>query len=141
MSQFAVIGESFEKLITLSEAEISTFAHQIEDLNPLHHDAEFAAATRFNHIIASGPHVLSILMAMTATHFSQKGLVLGLSFTNDFVAPVFPNVELTMRWEVLDVVYKDKLAGEIVTLDGNVSDAEDKTLLRSQGRILVTDKL
>ena len=84
MSKYAVTGETIEKVITLSTDEITAFATQIEDMNPLHHDAKFAEQTRFKSIIASGPQVLSIFMAMLPTYFAQKAYVLGLDFSNDF---------------------------------------------------------
>ena len=39
----ARVGDVFTKRLRLTTAEIRAFARTVDDLNPLHHDAEFAA--------------------------------------------------------------------------------------------------
>ena len=48
--------------------------------NPVHHDSEVAAKSRFGRLIASGPHTTAHLLALTASHFSKHGAMLGLEF-------------------------------------------------------------
>ena len=67
----AVPGDRLEKRVRLGEPEIRAFARSVDDLNPLHHDAAVARAAGFPALIASGTHVGSLLMAMTATMFSE----------------------------------------------------------------------
>jgi len=138
---YATIGESFEHTQTLSEEEITAFARSVGDHNPLHHDHAVAGASRYGGIIACGPHYASILISQTATHFSRGTTMVGLEFSLSFVAPALPGVELRFRWEVTDVVWKEKLNGEIVSLSGSVSDAAGKLLLRATGKVLVAASL
>ena len=48
------IDEKFSQTIKLSPDGASAFARAAGDHNPLHHDAEFAAATRYKRPLASG---------------------------------------------------------------------------------------
>ncbi len=65
--------ERFSSEMTLSPAMVVEFANAAGDNNPIHHDAEFAATTRFGRPTASGPHTAALLLALTASHFSKKG--------------------------------------------------------------------
>ncbi len=138
---YAHIGESFEHTETLDEETISAFARLIGDLNPLHHDRVAAEASRFGGIIASGPHYASILLARVATHFSRGTSMVGLEFSLKFHVPARPGDALRFRWEVIDVVWNEKLKGDIVSLAGSVWNAEGTELLTSQGKVLVSGDL
>ena len=69
----------------VSRAEsIRAFAASVNDSNPLHHDEAVAARSRFGGLIASGTHSASLLMALTAAHFSRQAQPLGLEFKLHF---------------------------------------------------------
>jgi acyl dehydratase len=138
---YARIGESFEHTETLDEETISAFAHLIGDLNPLHHDRLAAAASRFGGIIASGPHCASILLAEAANHFSRSTSMVGLEFSLNFQGPARPGDVFRFCWEVIDVVWSEKLGGDIVSLAGSVINSEGTEILTSQGKVLVSANL
>jgi 3-hydroxybutyryl-CoA dehydratase len=138
---YAHVGESFEYTETLDEETISAFARSIGDLNPLHHDRLAAEASRFRGVIASGPHCASILLARVATYFSRSTSMVGLEFTLKFQAPARPGDTLRFRWEVADVVWNEKLKGDIVSLEGSVWNSAGIELLTSQGKVLVSGNL
>ncbi len=138
---YARIGETFEHTGTLDEETISAFAHLIGDLNPLHHDRLAAATSRFGGIIASGPHCASILLAQAANHFSGSTSMVGLEFSLKFQGPAKPGDVLRFRWEVIDVVWNEKLRGDIVSLAGSVSNSAGTEILASQGKVLVSGNL
>lgn len=138
---YAQVGETIEHTQTLTEEEIIAFAHAVGDQNPLHFDTTLANASRFGGIIACGPHLVSILIAQAANHFSQGTTMVGLEFSSSFQAPALPGVALVFSWEVTEVVEKEKLNGDIVSLAGNVCDATGKILLRATGKILVAASL
>jgi acyl dehydratase len=134
-------GETIVHRVTLSAADISAFATLSGDRNPLHHDAAFAAGTRFGGIIASGPQTAAIFMGILATHFSQRTAMLGLEFTFRFLAPARAGEELSMEWEVVGVETKAKLGGDIAKLAGSVRNAAGTELVSGTGTVLVVERL
>lgn len=137
----AEIGETFSQQITLTEAEIGDFARRCGDMNPLHHDRDYAAKTRFTRILACGPHYTSLLMGLAATHFSKQGAMLGLEFNFNFRRPVLADDTITLEWEVSDVLNKDSLGGELIGLTGKITNHLDKVVLSATGKVLVTPAL
>jgi len=135
------IGERITDRVTLTTEEIARFATLCGDLNPLHHDETYARQTRFGGIIACGPHITSLMMAMTATHFSRSGAMLGLEFTFHFRKAVKAVEPITMEWEVVAVEPKASLQGRIVTLRGKATNPQGQVMLTGVGKILATEKL
>jgi len=72
--------ERFSQVVTLTPELVSAQAHAVGDTNPVHHDEELAAATRFGCRIASGTHTTALLLALTASHFSKTCAMVGLEF-------------------------------------------------------------
>jgi acyl dehydratase len=138
----AVAGDRLEKRVRLSEPEIRAFAVSVDDLNPLHHDAAVARAAGFPALIASGTHVGSLLMAMTATMFSEPladgtpRSSLGLGFELAFKAPVVADEEMELHWTVRSATRKDSLRGWIVRLEGDARSARG-VLLAGSGAVLL----
>ncbi len=133
--------ERFSSEVTLSPAMVSDFARSAGDDNPVHHDASFAASTRYGRIIASGTHTTAMLLALTASHFSKKGSVVGLEFWVRFRRPVYADETIRLEWLVVKVTPNSKLNGEIVELRGRVKAQNGETALGAKGRVLVTDQL
>ncbi|MBV7334674.1 MaoC family dehydratase [Chloroflexi bacterium TSY] len=46
--------QRFCKEVTLNTEMVSEYATAVGDLNPIYHDANYAAGTRFKRLIASG---------------------------------------------------------------------------------------
>lgn len=133
------IGFQFKKTIQLSFEEISTFAKLSGDLNPLHHDINIAQSSRFKGIIASGSHSGALFMSSVATHLAPRYLVLGIKFELLYRAPVRPNSELIIWWQVTNVEPKPKLAGYIVSIDGHISH-DQQQVLESKGVCLIVNE-
>lgn len=125
----------------LSREEIATFARLSGDLNPLHHDEAHAQRTRFGGVIVSGPHLISLMMGLTATHFSRETAMLGLEFTFHFRKAVRADEMITLEWEVVHVEPKASLQGVIASLDGKAINEQGQIALRGKGKVLVTAKL
>jgi 3-hydroxybutyryl-CoA dehydratase len=138
----AHVGDTFTKRLRLSDAEIRAFARSVDDLNPLHHDAAFAVTAGYPGLIASGTHVGSVLMAMTATHYSTPladgtpRSSLGLGFQLSFRGGVVADEDMELRWTVAEVVRKESLRGWITRLDGDAGSARGR-LLSARGEILL----
>ena len=78
--------ERFSSEVSLSPAAVVAFANAAGDNNPIHHDPQFAAATRFGRPTASGPHTTALLLALTASHFSKKGAMLAHRAAREWLA-------------------------------------------------------
>jgi len=138
----AAVGEVFTQRARLSEAEIRAFANSVDDRNPLHHDRAFACAAGYPGVIASGTHVGSLLMAMTASHFARpladgtprNGL--GIGFELRFRAVVLAEEDIDLRWAVTGLERKERLAGWICRLEGDARSARG-VLLSGTGTLLL----
>ena len=139
-SRHACVGETFGRRVTINTASIRSFAASVEDSNPLHHDEEIAARSRFGALTASGTHTASLLMALTATHFSQRAQPLGLDFSLKFRKAVKAGDTLQMQWTVTRIEFKASLNGELVSLAGEAINQHGDVALSSTALLLVTDK-
>ena len=97
------VGERIVGQLSLSLEEIATFARLSGDLNPLHHDEDYARRTRFGGVIACGPQLTSVMMGLTATYFSQGRVMLGLEFTFRFRKAALAGDTIDIVWEVVSV--------------------------------------
>ena len=135
------VGERITSQMTLSLEEIATFARLSGDLNPLHHDEEYAQQTRFGGVIVSGPQLTSLMMGLTATYFSRDTAMLGLEFTFHFRKALKAGETVTMEWEIVAAEPKISLQGVIASLDGKATNDQGQTVLTGKGKVLVTAKL
>lgn len=133
--------ERFSSQVTLTPESVTAFANAAGDNNPIHHDVAFAAATRFGKRTASGPHTTALLLALTASHFSNKGAMLGLEFWVRFRRPVYADETIVLEWLVVKVAPNQKLKGDVVELRGRIKGQDGKTAVGAKGRVLVTDRL
>ena len=134
-------GERFSRTVDLTRRSVADFARAAGDDNPIHHDGAFAAATSFGRVIASGPQTSALLMAHTASHFSESGPMLGLEFGFKFRRPVFADQTVRLDWLVISVRESSSLGGEIVDLRGRMVDEEGTTVVGAKGRVLLRDEL
>jgi 3-hydroxybutyryl-CoA dehydratase len=133
--------ERFSAVISLDPSETSAFARAVGDTNPVHHDADFAAATRFGRLLASGPQTTAQLLALTASHFSKRGAMLGLEFWVRFRRPVYADETITLEWLVVSVKKNSRRDGEIIDLRGRIRNETGETAVGAKGRVLVTEQL
>lgn len=100
-------GMSAEHTKTITEAEVATYAGVIDDHNPVHMDAEFAAATQFKGRIAHGMLVGGLFSGVLATQLPGPGTIY-LGQTLRFVRPVHLGDQVTARVEVAEVLAAKK---------------------------------
>jgi 3-hydroxybutyryl-CoA dehydratase len=133
--------DRFSSQVTLTPTSVAEFARGIGDLNPVHHDPEYAAGTRFKRPIASGTQTTALLMALTATHFSQRSAMVGLEFWFRFRRAVFADETIRLEWLVISVRPHPRLGGNMVDLRGRVLNQAGETAVGAKGRVLVTEHL
>jgi Acyl dehydratase len=133
--------DRFSAEITLTPALVITYAQAAGDTNPVHHDPEFAAATRYGRLIASGTHTTALLLGLTASHYSERGAMVGLEFWVRFRRPIYADETILLEWLVVKVTPNEKLKGDIVELRGRIRGQNGVTALGAKGRVLITDRL
>ncbi len=134
-------GERFAAEVTLDPALVRRFARAAGDDNPVHHDAAFAAGTRYGRPIASGTHTSALLLGLTASHFSKRGGMVGLEFWLRFRRPIYADETIHLEWLVVKVTPNPRLRGHVVELRGRIKGQDGQTALGAKGRVLVTDRL
>lgn len=130
------VGQKFARSYYFGEKEISDFARNAGDTNPLHHDRQVAARSRFGSIIASGTHYTALMMGLVADHFTRDAEAVGLEFCFQFKKAVPAGSTMTAQWSVVDVTWNEKLGGDVVHLAGTLAQAEVVHVIAS-GKALV----
>lgn len=133
--------ERFSTEVTLTPEMVRTYAYAAGDNNPVHHDAAFAAASRYGRPIASGTHTTALLLGLTASHYSQTASMVGLEFWVRFRRPIYADETIRLEWLVVKVTPNAKLGGDVVELRGRIRNQKGETALGAKGRVLVTERL
>jgi acyl dehydratase len=131
-------GERFASEVTLTTTTVAEYARAAGDNNPVHHDTEFARSTRFGRLIASGTHTTALLLGLTASHFSQRGPMVGLEFWVRFNRAIYVDERIRLEWLVIRVTANQKLGGDVVELRGRIRGQDGTTSVGAKGRVLVT---
>src|SRR5436189_4848364 len=95
------IGDTARRTRTVTARDIELFTEMTGDRNPLHYDAELAAASRFGGIIVQGGVTSGLLNAVVAEDLPGPGSVF-LHVDWSFRAPVRPGDAITAEVEVLE---------------------------------------
>jgi 3-hydroxybutyryl-CoA dehydratase len=130
------VGYRFARVHRFDPAQVSAFAYAAGDTNPIHHDAQAAARTRFGKPIASGTHTTALLLGLIASHLSTLSQVVGVKFTTELLRPVFADEEVMLEWEVVDIEAHPR-NGHFLDLAGTLKGVEGDCRVRGQGRVLV----
>ena len=121
MNGIPPVGATARRSRTLSHADIVHFTAITGDRNPLHYDAELAAASRFGGIIVQGGVTSGLLNAIVAEDLPGPGTVF-LHVDWSFTAPARPGDTLTAEVEVL-TRREDKPIGTLRTTITNQQGA------------------
>jgi len=133
--------DRFSLNVTLTPETVAAYAKAVGDNNPVHHDATFAAASRYKRVIASGTHTTALLLGLTASHFSKQGAMVGLEFWVRFERPIYADETLLLEWLVVKVTPNARLRGDVVELRGRIKGQDGETAVGAKGRVLVADSL
>ena len=95
-----------------------------------------AKASRFGGNIASGPQSSALFMGTIATNLTTGYTMLGMKIDGEFLAPIYPDLELQIRWVAKTVIPKPKLNGYIVANEGGIYH-KDQELFWGIGTCLV----
>jgi acyl dehydratase len=106
-----VVGQTARRQRDVSVRDIELFTAISGDRNPLHYDAEFAAASPFGQVIVQGGVTTAVLNAVVAEDLPGPGTVF-LNLNLNFRAPVRPGDTITGEVEIV-AVREDKPIAEV----------------------------
>ena len=132
-----VVGERFARRARFDAESIRRFATLCGDMNPLHHDEAAAEAGPFGTLIASGPHVVALMMGLDATYLSERFDAVGLGFDFRFVKAVPAGAELTLEWTVSACRPTSGATGYVVKVEGRAVDDAGTVFVTGKGENLV----
>jgi acyl dehydratase len=130
------LGYRFSRVHHFDPAQVSAFAYAAGDTNPIHHDQQAAANTRFGKPIVSGTQSTALLMGLVASHMSSSGQAVGVKFSVELLRPVFWDEQVTLEWEVIGIETHPG-GGKYLDLAGSVTGPEGDCRVRGHGRVLV----
>jgi acyl dehydratase len=133
----AQVGDAFSKPYVFTLENIRRFAAEAGDENPFHHDEAKAAASRFGGIIASGPHMSAVLMAVCASSNRTSREGVGLEFNFRFLKAIPAGTATSLAWTVTAVEPHEGLKGDLVTLDGRIVDDRGKVYVTCQASTVI----
>jgi acyl dehydratase len=138
---YAEVGYSFERRVRWTREDIRAFAHDVGDHNPLHHDEEFAAESRFEGIIASGAQPVAILMAMCGSQATAEAPGVGLEFNFKLVGPARVDDDILFRWVVTGVEKSERPRGTLVSLEGEARGSDGKAVVTATAKTLSLERV
>ncbi|MCC6173409.1 MAG: bifunctional enoyl-CoA hydratase/phosphate acetyltransferase [Gammaproteobacteria bacterium] len=124
------VGDSASMVRTLSARDIQLFAVLSGDVNPQHLDAEFAASTQFQGVIAHGMWGGALISAVLGTRLPGPGTVYR-GQTLRFLAPIRVGDALSIRVEVIS-----KQADYEVTLRCTCVNQHGTSVIDGEARVL-----
>lgn len=122
---------TFEKQIT--EELVAGFVQVSGDTNPLHSDPAYAARTRFKRPIAHGMISAGFISAALATKLAPRNVVVYLSQSLQFRAPVYIGDTLTVTCTVKAV----DPARSRATVETIVANQDGTQVIRGEAGVLV----
>lgn len=125
-------GQQASLVKTITEPDVVALANLIGDYNPLHMDAEYAAASRFGQRIAHGVFSAGLISAVLGNQLPGAGGIY-LSQQIEFLAPVFFGDTITARVEVISW-RPDK---RILTLKTDCYNQDEKQVVTGKAVLLV----
>ncbi|MGY1809375.1 MaoC family dehydratase [Blastococcus sp. SYSU D00669] len=118
------VGDTASRTRTVRAEDIGLFTQLTGDRNPVHHDAELAARSRFGGIVVQGGVTSGLLNALVAEDLPGPGSVF-LTVTWNFRVAVRPGDVLTATAEVT-ALREDK---PISTLATTITDQDGVVVL------------
>ena len=117
------VGDTAKRSREITSRDIELFTEISGDRNPIHYDADLAAATSFGGIVVQGGVTTAILNAVVAEDLPGPGTVF-LNVDWSFRAPVRPGDVITAQVQVTEVRSDKpitKLSTTVIRDDGVVA--------------------
>jgi 3-hydroxybutyryl-CoA dehydratase len=128
------VGQSHVMTRTITAADVDAFAQTTGDTNPVHLDESYARTTRFEHRIAHGMLVGSLISGLLGTEFPGPGTIY-MSQGLTFLRPVYLGDTLTVTVTVTK--YRPEKA--ILSLDTAITNQRGEKVVSGEAVCLVSD--
>ncbi|RIK31430.1 MAG: enoyl-CoA hydratase [Anaerolineae bacterium] len=125
-------GFSFERFISVED--VHRFADAVGDLNPVHLDEQFAAATSFKKRIVHGAFLAGLISKALGMDFPGEGTIY-ISQNSVFKRPVF--VDSTVKVEVK--VTQVNAEKRRLILDTTVLNSDGKACLAGSAEVWIPE--
>lgn len=125
------IGQKASITKRFSDADVAAFAELSQDFNPIHLDAEYAAASPFSRKIVHGMLVSSLFSGLLGKHLPGEGTIY-LGQELKFKKPIFIDQEVTATVEVIKV-REDK---PIITLSTTCTNDEGVVVIAGEAVVM-----
>ena len=127
---------------TIAESDIMTFAGLSGDYNQLHTDAEYGRQSNFGQRIAHGLLGLSITSGLAMRTGILEGTVIAFREISGwkFTKPVFIGDTIHAELIVTETKPYPRLNGGSVTIDFDVRNQKDETVMKGTWTVIVASK-
>jgi 3-hydroxybutyryl-CoA dehydratase len=124
---------------TITEADILSFAGVSGDFNSIHTDAVYTATTPFGERVAHGLLILAVVSGLAVRTGVMEGTVMAFREIRDwkFSQPVFIGDTIYADMEVIETKALTRLKGGSITLDINVKNQDEATVMRGKWIALI----
>lgn len=126
-----VVGERFGHTFTFSQEDVKRFAEVTGDVNPVHLDESFAAATPFRRPILHGFLSGSVFSKVFGTVFPGPGSIY-LSQEMVFKRPMYPDQKYTASFTIREA----EPSKGILVIEGEIADENGKVCLVGMGKLM-----
>jgi 3-oxoacyl-[acyl-carrier protein] reductase len=131
------VGDTYTLQKTISESDIKKFVDITGDVNPLHINKEYAAATPFKDIVVHGMLGASFISTIIGTKLPGPGS-LWVSQNFNFLLPTRLNDRLSITCTVAKVIPKERL----LNIEATIYNQNKQLILNGSGvvRLLTNSK-
>lgn len=127
---------------TITEADIVNFAGISGDYNLIHTDEEYSKKSPFGRRVAHGLLGLAIASGLAVRTGVLEGTVLAFREISEwkFTKPIFIGDTIHVIMTVMETKDLRRLGGGAVTIDLEVVNQHDETVMRGVWKVLVASK-
>jgi 3-hydroxybutyryl-CoA dehydratase len=128
--------------ISITEADVNTFAALTGDTNPIHLDAEYAATQVFGQRVAHGLLALSIAVGLAWKVSFLEGTILALREIDrwKFSTPIYLNDRIRVRTVVRETKPVRRLGGGLVTFEVEILNQSNEIVQHGNWIVLVASQ-
>jgi 3-hydroxybutyryl-CoA dehydratase len=128
--------------ISITEADVNTFAALTGDTNPIHLDAEYAATQVFGQRVAHGLLALSIAVGLAWKVSFLEGTILALREIErwKFSTPIYLNDRIWVRTVVRETKPVRRLGGGLVTFEVEILNQANEIVQHGNWIVLVASQ-